>query len=136
MAVAPPTIRRHVITLGVIAVLVAVVAYAVVLARGTTPTVERPSAPVASATLHAGSIAPSDFSLPRLTGSGRLSMASLLRGRPAVINFFASWCPECAAELAAFAAVSHEEATRVSFVGVDTLEHDAALSRTLLHKAG
>jgi peroxiredoxin len=37
------------------------------------------------------------FSLQRLTGDGRISLASL-RGRTVVLNFFASWCDPCKRE--------------------------------------
>lgn len=45
-----------------------------------------------------GQTAPT-FSLPLLTGSGSLSLASL-RGRPVVINFWSSTCVPCKAEAA------------------------------------
>jgi cytochrome c biogenesis protein CcmG/thiol:disulfide interchange protein DsbE len=43
-----------------------------------------------------GAIAPA-FSLDQLDGSGPVSLASL-RGRPVVLNFWASWCVTCKGE--------------------------------------
>jgi thiol-disulfide isomerase/thioredoxin len=38
------------------------------------------------------------FSLPALSRKGWVSLAGY-RGKPVVVNFFASWCPECQAAL-------------------------------------
>lgn len=61
------------------------------------------------------------WSLPRLGESGRVSL-SQFRGRPVVVNFFASWCTVCASELPVFA---HDGALlrgRVDVVEVNALE--------------
>jgi cytochrome c biogenesis protein CcmG/thiol:disulfide interchange protein DsbE len=70
-----------------------------------------------------GAAAPT-FTLRRLTGTGSVSLASL-RGRPVVLNFWASWCEPCKSE----ARVLEGDWTRyrssgVAFVGVDY--HDLA----------
>ncbi len=41
-----------------------------------------------------------------------------LQGQPVVINFFASWCPSCVAELPDFQAVHEALGDDVTFVGV------------------
>lgn len=65
-----------------------------------------------------GSVAPG-FTLPRLEGGGTVSLASF-RGRPVVLNFWASWCKPCKDE----AAVLERDWRRyrgsgVVFIGVD-----------------
>jgi cytochrome c biogenesis protein CcmG/thiol:disulfide interchange protein DsbE len=70
-----------------------------------------------------GAAAPG-FTLRRLDGTGRVSLASL-RGRPVVLNFWASWCNPCKGE----ARVLQRDWTRyrgrgVVFLGVDY--HDLA----------
>jgi len=92
--------------------------------------------PPASTTLGAHAAVPVDFTLPNLSGSGSQSLAAALHGRPAVINFFASWCPACQAELAAFGATARRFGTSVSFVGIDTNDSDPTLADTLAHRAG
>jgi len=64
---------------------------------------------------------PASFDLPALTDGGRVRLADF-RGRPVVVNFFASWCSSCDFELPGFAKVSGELKDKVTFVGVDALE--------------
>jgi cytochrome c biogenesis protein CcmG, thiol:disulfide interchange protein DsbE len=55
----------------------------------------------------------------RLDG-GTLALSSLV-GKPAVINFWASWCSFCIREMPDFQRVHEELAERVTFVGADLL---------------
>lgn len=61
------------------------------------------------------------FSLPALNGSGRVTLTQF-RGKPTVVNFFASWCSACDSELPGFKAEADALKGRVNFVGVDSLE--------------
>jgi thiol-disulfide isomerase/thioredoxin len=56
--------------------------------------------------------------LPRLNGEGTVSLAAY-RGRPVVVNFFASWCVPCRAEMPALQAVSGQLKDKVVFLGVN-----------------
>lgn len=64
---------------------------------------------------------PTRFDLPALHGEKRIRLADF-RGKPVVVNFFASWCIACDAELPGFATVSAELIGKVTFVGVNSLE--------------
>jgi cytochrome c biogenesis protein CcmG/thiol:disulfide interchange protein DsbE len=75
-----------------------------------------------------GSTAP-PFTLHRLEGPGKVSLASY-RGKPVVLNFWASWCEPCKSE----AAVLEREWTSyrphgVVFLGVDYHDLDSDARR-------
>jgi cytochrome c biogenesis protein CcmG/thiol:disulfide interchange protein DsbE len=59
------------------------------------------------------------FSAHRMDGGGSLSLASL-RGKPVVLNFWASWCVPCKGEAAKLEQASQQYRKQgVVFVGVD-----------------
>jgi thiol-disulfide isomerase/thioredoxin len=64
-----------------------------------------------------------DFALPAF-GGGTVTSTDL-RGKPAVINFYASWCEVCDAEMPAFERVSKQAAGAVAFVGVNPQSNDS-----------
>ena len=59
--------------------------------------------------------------LPRLGQPGKVSLASL-RGKPVVVNMFASWCTTCREELPAFASAAQQLKGKVTFVEINSLE--------------
>jgi thiol-disulfide isomerase/thioredoxin len=63
-----------------------------------------------------GRVAP-DFALP--TVAGETLELSALRGKPVVLNFWATWCGPCRREMPALEAASQRFADHVVFVGVD-----------------
>jgi peroxiredoxin len=85
------------------------------------------------AVLKAGTTAPA-FSLPALGGGGSVTLSSF-RGTPVIVNFFASWCPDCRAELAAVASVASASAGKVAVVGVDSNESSIPTATQLLSDA-
>lgn len=68
-----------------------------------------------------GRPAPS-FSLPTLADPERELGPADLRGQPAVVNFWASWCEPCRDEAPEFARVAGEHGGRVRFLGVQILD--------------
>ncbi len=64
---------------------------------------------------------PAAFSLPALNGNGSVRLAHY-RGKPVVVNFFASWCTACQAELPGFRQEAIALKGKVTFIGVDSLE--------------
>ena len=91
---------------------------------------EAPPPPV----LRAGTTAPT-FALPALEGTSAVEL-SAFRGKPVVVNFFASWCRDCRAELSAVAGFARATSGRLSVVGVDSNETSNAKARQLLAAAG
>jgi thiol-disulfide isomerase/thioredoxin len=61
------------------------------------------------------------FDLPALDGGGRVQLADF-RGRPLVVNFFASWCTQCDAELPEFRDTARRVDGQVDFVFVNSNE--------------
>jgi len=64
---------------------------------------------------------PKAFVLPNLGSPGKVTLTGL-RGRPVVVNFFASWCTQCAAELPVFDTEARDLQGRVDFVEVNSEE--------------
>jgi cytochrome c biogenesis protein CcmG/thiol:disulfide interchange protein DsbE len=48
------------------------------------------------------------------------------RGHPLIINFWASWCPPCRAEMPAFQHEANQWAGRIAIVGLDTQDEASA----------
>lgn len=54
-----------------------------------------------------------------MSGPGRVRLADF-KGKPTVVNFFASWCTECDAELPGFRAAVDKYKGKVNFVFVNS----------------
>jgi cytochrome c biogenesis protein CcmG, thiol:disulfide interchange protein DsbE len=65
------------------------------------------------------------FDLPTIDGTGRVRLADF-KGKPLVVNFFASWCEPCKAELPEFAGAARQLDGKVAFVAVNSKEITAS----------
>jgi thiol-disulfide isomerase/thioredoxin len=68
---------------------------------------------------------PARWDLPTIDGTGRVRLADF-KGKPVVVNFFASWCEPCKAELPEFAEASRQLDGKVEFVAVNSKEITAS----------
>lgn len=57
------------------------------------------------------------FTLDRVDGAGRVTLQSL-KGRPAVVNFFATWCQPCKQEHQVLQEGARRAGSKVQFVGI------------------
>ncbi len=67
-----------------------------------------------------------DWTLPALANPSRTVSLAQFRGRPLVVNFWASWCPPCRKEMPALERAARLLAGRVAFVGLDTQDEQSA----------
>jgi cytochrome c biogenesis protein CcmG, thiol:disulfide interchange protein DsbE len=67
-------------------------------------------------------------STPYETFAGDTTTLAAYAGRPVIVNFFASWCTPCVAEMPDFESVHQQFGDKVAFVGlnVDDRKQDAA----------
>jgi len=80
-----------------------------------------------SETLEASSASAPDFTLPDLDGN-QVSL-SQFRGRPVVVNFWATWCPPCEAEIPHLIEAYEQEQGQVVFLAVSIGEPSSTVRR-------
>jgi len=73
--------------------------------------------------------------LPAFTPTHFRELLTSLKGKPVVVNVWASWCGPCTKEAPSLAQVSKQYAGRVQFVGVD-IEDQLAPARAFIAKYG
>jgi thiol-disulfide isomerase/thioredoxin len=70
----------------------------------------------------------------RLLGGGQKALDArikVLRGHPIVVNVWGSWCAPCRDEFPIFQHVAVEQAAKVAFLGIDTLDSADGAKRFL-----
>lgn len=78
---------------------------------------------------------PAKWDLPTIDGTGRVRLADF-KGKPVVVNFFASWCEPCKAELPEFVEASKALEGKVEFVAVNSKEITASAGISLARRFG
>jgi len=121
-----PTVRRPLLWVGVAAAVVALI----VLVIMTRPT--PPDAAVVTGQAAGGEPAP-DVEMVDFDGE-QVVLADYL-GTPVILNFWASWCPFCIAEMPDFERVNQDMAGRVAILGVN-LQDDPGLAVQMADETG
>lgn len=75
------------------------------------------------------------FELPRLT-DGQMVSIDQLRGKPVVLNFWATWCQSCPYEHPYLVRISQTFGSNVQFVGVAYYDKNDAISSWLRRNGG
>ena len=81
-----------------------------------------------------GRVAP-PFALDRVDGKGQLTLASL-RGKPAVVNFWATWCQPCMEELDVLQDGARRAGSGVQFVSIVYDDEPARIQAVLAKHGG
>jgi cytochrome c biogenesis protein CcmG/thiol:disulfide interchange protein DsbE len=76
-----------------------------------------------------------DFNLGLFDGSSFQLSSALQSGKPAVVNFWASWCGPCADEAPVLEDAARRYGDRITFIGVDVEDVDAD-AQSFLQKYG
>jgi cytochrome c biogenesis protein CcmG/thiol:disulfide interchange protein DsbE len=76
------------------------------------------------------------FTLPVLDGNGATLSLAELRGKPALINFWATWCDTCGHEHPLLTRLARAFAGRVHFVGIAYLDSEENLRKWLRAHGG
>jgi cytochrome c biogenesis protein CcmG, thiol:disulfide interchange protein DsbE len=117
--------RPRTSTLGWLAAVVVAVASVTVIALATSPGRGGTTAPAADA-----------VSAPLEFFDGTTGDLADFAGTPVVINFWASWCPACVAEMPDFAEVDAELEGRVVFLGLNMQELSLPAALDLIDRTG
>lgn len=124
--------RRALIAAGAAAVVVMVVGVALAVDVGSDPESQSGAAQALDQQPAVGALPDLEFTRLRTGGSDRLGAYA---GRPLVINFFASWCAPCLAELPRFEQAYQRHKDQVEFRGLN-LQDSPSSARTVVADTG
>src|SRR5690242_583088 len=89
-----------------------------------------------SSTSSTATLPASPTALPKVDVAGFRTILVSLRGKPVVVNVWASWCGPCIKEAPGLAQLARTYGGRVTFVGIDSQDLTIAAARRFILKYG
>lgn len=124
----------HAVRLPRIALVSAALAFAAVACTGARN--GDASAPIPAHNATRAELLPTDAAaLPEFDADSFSQLLGQLRGTPAVVNIWASWCAPCRTEAPDLAAASAANGSRVQFLGIDILDSRSS-ARSFMREFG
>ena len=85
-------------------------------------------------TISSAALAAPAAPLETLNVQGLQKLVQANRGKPVVVNFFATWCPPCKAEIPMLVEMCDKYRDKVTFVGI-TVDNDSTVAKVLPYVA-
>ena len=98
------------------------------MVSGTTDYVNTPSVHGASAAAATRESSVQDITLPKL-GGGTIALSEYVGKKPVVLDFFASWCPNCKRDMPKLSRMYEKYKDQVEVIGINLQERESTVQK-------